>query len=101
MSTPAPWGEEFLVNTNTFRVQSAPSIAALANGRFVVAWTDNSGASGDPGRAVRAQMFNADGSTFGKEVLVNTTTVDSQEMPAVVALPNGDFVIAWSTNGQT
>ena len=67
MATPVKWGTEFLVNTTTASNQLAPTITALAGGRFVVAWTDQSFTGGDTSvDAVRAQVFNANGSTSGQ-----------------------------------
>jgi len=66
MSIPAKWGPEFLVNTFAASDQTEPVVTALTNGRFVVAWTDDSHTLGDgSGRAVHAQIFHADGSRFG------------------------------------
>ena len=53
---------EFLVNTSTANYQYDPAITALADGRFVVSWTDGSARGGDTsGAAVHAQVFNGDG----------------------------------------
>src|SRR5205085_3031517 len=49
-------GAEFLVNTTTQGNQNAPSITALADGRFAVAWTDDTGDVS--GSAVMAQIFD-------------------------------------------
>src|SRR5215217_1977136 len=63
MTTPFKWGDEFLVNTTTTDGQSDPAITALADGRFIVAWMDQSATGDDTWSwAVRAQIFNADGS---------------------------------------
>jgi len=99
-------GAEFLVNTETFSHQGQPSITALADGRFVVSWTDQSGFTGDTsGHALRAQVFNADGSKAGAEFPVNTTTFNSQVDSSITALADGRFVVAWSdvsaTGGDT
>jgi hypothetical protein len=48
MPAPAFLGPEFLVNTNTAGLQREPDIAALANGKFVAVWEDNSHIGGDP-----------------------------------------------------
>ena len=96
MATPLRWGTEFLINTTTTGDQVAPSITALADGRFVVAWQDFSASPDDPsGYAVRAQVFNADGSPSGAEFLVNTTTTGYQVEPSITALADGRFVVAW------
>ena len=90
-------GGEFLVNTTTASNQNSPALAALPSGKFVVVWTDESATGGDSsGRAIRAQVFNADGSKSGPEFLVNTTTANDQFEPSVAALSNGDFVVTWT-----
>jgi Ca2+-binding RTX toxin-like protein len=102
MSSPAVWGNEFLVNTTTYATQSLPKIAALANGRFVAVWSDWSATGGDTSEsAIRAQMFNADGTKFGGELLVNTATTFFQDVPAVTALPNGKFAITWMDTSRS
>ena len=59
MATPLRWGTEFLINTTTTSSQVTPSITALADGRFVVAWSDSSASPDDPsGSAVRGQIFD-------------------------------------------
>lgn len=91
-------GGEFLVNTTTISEQHFPAITALTDGRFVIAWSDFSRTDGDTSyEAVRAQVFNANGTKDGKEFLVNTTTVDYQWGPAIASLEDGRFVITWST----
>jgi hypothetical protein len=92
-------GTEFLVNTTPTNNQHEPSITALADGRFVVAWRDDSATGDDTlGSAVRAQMFNADGSQSGSEFVVNTVITNSQITPAITALAGGGFVVAWGDN---
>ena len=72
-----------------------PSITSLVYGGFVAVWTDspNAGAS-----FIYAQIFNADGSKVGAELLVDTTTDFHQIEPAAAALPNGG---ASSSHGRT
>ncbi|HEY7228915.1 MAG TPA: cadherin domain-containing protein [Pseudolabrys sp.] len=92
----AKLGDEFLVNTATTRAQNEASVTALANGRFVVTWDDESRQGGDQSvSSVKAQIFNADGSKFNGEFLVNTTTSSGQDAPQIVALANGGFVVTW------
>ncbi|MCA1539953.1 VCBS repeat-containing protein [Bradyrhizobium sp. NBAIM32] len=98
----APSGSEFLVNTTTASFQYLPTITALTDGRFVVAWTDDSRTGGDTsGLAVRAQILNADGAPSGSELLVNSTTAGNQSDPTITALADGHFVIAWTDDSQT
>jgi hypothetical protein len=97
------FGVEFVANTTTAGSQIDPTIAALADGRFVLAWADDSHTGGDTSGmyAVRAQVFNADGSKSGGEFLVNTTTGNDQSEPAITGLPDGRFVVAWSDSSHT
>lgn len=90
-------GAEFRVNTTTISHQNMPTVTGLTDGRFVVSWLCNSASGGDTsGNAIRAQMFNADGTKFGVEFLVNTTTLDTQEQPNLTALAGGGFVATWT-----
>src|SRR5918993_5962373 len=90
------YGSHFLVNTTTAESQTEPSITALADGRFVVAWSDNS-LRPDGGRTnVRGQVFDVDGSKSGSEFLITTPTSSDQFAPTLAALPDGRFVAAWN-----
>ena len=101
MSGAIKFGSEFLVNTITEGVQMTPVIAGLTNGRFVAAWLDYSHSPDDPSEgAIRAQVFNADGSKAGDEFLVNTTTNLDQSEPAITPLADGRFVVAWTDLSQ-
>jgi Ca2+-binding RTX toxin-like protein len=93
---------EFLVNRTTTDHQANPSITALADGRFVIAWSDYSQSGGDTSAsAVRAQVFNTDGSEAGDEFLVNTTTSGPQFQPTITTLADGRFVVAWSDDSRS
>jgi Ca2+-binding RTX toxin-like protein len=96
-------GGEFLVNTLTAYNQVDSSVTALAVGRFVVTWSDNSEATGsgdESGNAVRGQVFDADGAKSGGEFLVNTNTEGSQAESSVTALTDGRFVVTWSDRSE-
>lgn len=98
-SSGARVGTEFLVNTAIQGNQNQPVVAALASGRFVVAWTDQSRQGGDlSGTGIKAQVFDNDGTRAGGEFLVNTTTVNGQTQPAITALPSGGFAVSWTDN---
>ena len=98
-------GSEILVNTATIADQNNEQVTALSNGGFVVTWGDSSqgagGASGDASsRAVKAQVFAAGGTAVGSEILVNTATAGSQDVPEITALSNGGFVVTWQDFSQ-
>lgn len=106
-----PVGRELQVNTATLNWQQDSRVTALAGGRFVVTWTDGwdyfsyadhpgsqgvGGAGGDVwGKAIKAQVFQADGTPVGSEIRVNATQRMDQTAQRIVALAKGDFVIAW------
>ena len=95
-------GSEFLVNTQTADYQFSPTITSLANGGFVITWSDNSAALGDKsGSSIKAQVFGADGTVVGSEFLVNTQTGNYQDTPTVTSLANGGFVITWNDQSGT
>ena len=89
-------GAEFLVNTTTAGGQFESSIAVLANGNFVITWTDTSN-----GSSVRAQIVDHNGSTIGSEFVVNTTTKTNQHAPQTSALANGNFVVTWEDDAHS
>ncbi|MCW2237619.1 calcium-binding protein [Azospirillum canadense] len=95
----SPFRTEFLVNATTTGDQSAPAVAPLTGGGFVVTWVDGSRSADDSsGTAVRAQLYDARGAKVGGEFLVNTTTAGSQDSPAVAGLDGGGFVVTWIVN---
>ena len=89
-------GGEIVLNTTTQGVQSGPVSAGLPDGGFVAVWEDQSNTGADTSNgALRGQVFHADGSPEGSEFLVNTTTFDRQDNPAVTGLNDGRFVVTW------
>ena len=95
-------GTEFLVNSTTTADQSSPTVTALSDSRFLIAWTDSSQSGGDTsGTAVRAQLFNSDGSKSGTEFLVNSTITADQFDPAIAALKDDQVAITWTDTSLT
>jgi Ca2+-binding RTX toxin-like protein len=89
---------EFAVNSTTAGDQIYSSVTLLANGRFVVTYTDASATGGDTSlTSVRAHIFNADGTPASAEFLVNTTTFDRQTESSVTALADGRFIVTYSS----
>jgi hypothetical protein len=92
-------GGELPVNQFTSYNQRTPAIAGLSDGRFVVAWISEQQRffnSVD----IYARIFNADGSSSGNEIPVNTST-NVCANPSIAASPNGGFMIAWSEKDLT
>ena len=93
-----PAGNDFIVNTTAALGQGDPTITALADGRFVVAWSSED--TGDGSRScVRARIFNDDGSPSGDDFIVNATTVGDQDSPSIAALADGRFIATWTSGG--
>ena len=74
------------------------AVAALPNGGFVAVWQTTYGAPNN--RDVVARRFNADGSPAGDQFIVNTVTAGYQGFASVAALPDGRFIIDWTSFGQ-
>ena len=91
-------GASLNVATATQNLQQDPRITELSNGNFVIAWSDGSlDPPGDNSTSqVKAQLFAADGTRIGGEILVNTTTAPGQRAGDVAPLPGGGFVVVWN-----
>lgn len=82
------------IQINRTAYEEYPVIQALSSGEFAVAWYSTLGNA-----SVYVQHFNADGTTTGHEtVALRATGVSnrSNEKPSIAALPNGEYVVAWS-----
>ncbi len=87
-------GGEWLVNQFTSYNQRTPSVAALSDGRFVVAWVSEQQRF-ENSVDLYARIFNANGSPASAELAINSST-NVCANPHVVAAPNGGFIVAWS-----
>ena len=91
-------GYEFLVNTEFSSNQLEAEIVTLSNGKFVVTWQSKDSSQDGSKSSIMAQIFNADGSKFEAEFLVNTEYQSNQTAPEITFLENGNFVITWQSN---
>jgi hypothetical protein len=89
---------EFSVSTEIYSTQSNPSIAALDNGGFVVAWTSKYQDGSYYG--IYAQRYDVNGNTTGNEFQVNTYTTNDQYNPSIAALIDGGFIITTRSYAQ-
>jgi hypothetical protein len=90
---------EFQVNTYTPLQQRQPSVAADADGDFVVVWQSFSNQDGS-GYGIFGRTFSSAGIALASEFQVNTYTSDYQRYATVAASAAGDFVVAWASRGQ-
>ena len=88
-------GTELALSVDPLNGQTAPWVAALADGGFVISWTHNDGVSDD----IRARTFGADGLPASAEISVNTNTGLAQQVSQVSVLSNGHFVVVWQDGG--
>jgi hypothetical protein len=102
----APVGEEIQVNSLTSGHQRGASVAAAADGGFVVAWHgDECDGDDTMGTCIRARRFDLDGAPAGTELELNQRTLGDQQYPSVAFEDDGGFVVAWmsydSAGGDT
>jgi len=94
-----PVGPEFQVNTYTTGSQGRPSVAAAANGSFIVVWQslDQDGSN----YGVFGRRYDASGTPLGgSEFRVNAYTTYVQFLPKVASDASGDVVVVWESIGQ-
>ena len=92
-------GVEFRVNSQTAGYQNDPAITSLADGGFVIAWTDQNGSDGS-GYGVYAQRYDASGLAQGAQFRVNTATSSTQEQVSLAGFAGGGFVATWTSYSQ-
>ncbi|ARE42344.1 hypothetical protein RGUI_4318 (plasmid) [Rhodovulum sp. P5] len=91
-------GGETQVNTYTNSTQYDPQVTVLANGDYVVTWTSyNNTLAGGSRYDIYGQVYQSDGTAIGSEFLINSEVENDQEYPAVTALENGGFAVAWTS----
>ena len=102
MAAPTPWNNTFVVNTTTLDTQNKPHVTALADGRFVMTWTDASenATVGNSTTDVRMRIFNADGTPKTGEIILGSTNgapVPGSQLESTIAmLPDGRFIAVWA-----
>jgi Ca2+-binding RTX toxin-like protein len=86
-------------------------VAALAEDGFVAVWTYPNGVGGDgDGNSIRARIFNSNGTPRAvggsvQDFRVNVVSAQHQNVPHAVGLPDGRFLVIYSSdvdpNGNT
>ncbi|MHC4716806.1 MAG: golvesin C-terminal-like domain-containing protein, partial [Planctomycetota bacterium] len=77
--------------------EDSPSVGAVDNEKFVVAWTSD--AQDPDGDGVFARFYS-DAEPEGGEYRVNTTTTSDQNASSVSMDPGGDVAVVWASYGQ-
>jgi Ca2+-binding RTX toxin-like protein len=90
---------EFIISQAHHSAQS-PHVAALANGGFVVTWTDVVGSDqDDSGTGIVARQFNSLALPTSNEIVVNNSTIGDQNQPSVAA-SGGNMFVAWTDHAS-
>ena len=88
-------GNEFRVNTTTEHSQTNPECAIDENGNFNIVW--ESWYQDGSNKGVYCQKFDNSTNKIDSEVLVNTTTKNSQARPSIKFFPDGRFIVIWES----
>ncbi|MCY1506536.1 RTX calcium-binding nonapeptide repeat (4 copies) [compost metagenome] len=78
--------------------QVLPTVTALADGGWLVAWTSVDQNTWD--NDIYMRRFDAQGTASGPDVRVNSTTSDTQHHAAIAALGDGGWLITWNAENQ-
>lgn len=93
-SAAAVGGSVQLVNTYQYGDQYAPKISAVGTD-FLIVWT-SLGQDGSR-EGVFGHLLRGNGTLFGNEFRVNTTTVNQQKQPSVASDGSGRFLVTWTS----
>ena len=94
-----PLDDDVLKVNQHGRFTGAPHVAVLADGSFVVAWSDRNGRDGS-GQGVFARTFDAAGNTSGPDLQLDLRTGGDQILSSVAAAA-GRAVAVWMGGGMT
>jgi hypothetical protein len=86
--------------TNVSSFQVNPAVAVLNNSNVVVVWSSFNQTGSNTLNDVYAKILSPVGATVKAEFLVNQFTNYNQRTPAVAALKDGRFVVAWVSEQQ-
>jgi hypothetical protein len=80
--------------------QITPAVATLNNGNLIVVYASFNQAGSNSLQDVYGQLLSPAGQKIGANFLVNQFITYNQRTPAVTALPNGGFAVAWVSEQQ-
>ena len=92
-------GVTFRVNSHQPSYQTFPAATTLAGEGFVVVWSSYGQDGSEYG--IYGQRYDSQGQRSGSEFQVSTIGAGSQERPAIAAMADGGFVVAWTREGAT
>ncbi|HEX2545624.1 MAG TPA: calcium-binding protein [Ramlibacter sp.] len=95
------WGSTLPVDHDESAADAV--VSGIGFGRFVVVWSDSArtGEDSTSGTAVRMKVYDPFGVALTPiPLVVNSTASGNQARPQVVALENGEFVVAWEDSSH-
>lgn len=97
----AAQGGQFLVNSYTTGNQRNVDVAADGLGNFLISWHSVGSNGGDTSSSsAQARRYTGSGAPLGVQFQVNSYVTNSQNSPAVSADAQGNFVLAWESDGS-
>lgn len=87
-------GGEFIVNTHTTGHQTLPNIVELADGGFLIAWTDANKAGGGD---IYGQRYDANGAKIGTHIAISENNTGLQTDVNLALREDGSVVATWQT----
>lgn len=75
--------------------QEFGQVVALGDGRFVISWTTKDQSQDGDSYAIKARIFNADGSAYGGEFLVNSIADGQQSRVDLHTMDDGLLAFVW------
>jgi Ca2+-binding RTX toxin-like protein len=92
-----PVGSEFQINSTMLNKQFDSSVAAFADDRAIVTFTDTSGTGSRPSGDIRARLIGADGVPIGPDFSIALGSNQSRESD-VATLTDGGYVVTFTTD---
>lgn len=89
---------QFIVNDYTDSWQYQPAVAVLNDGTAIIVWS--SWRDEGYNKGIYGIAIDSSGNKLCSEFKINTYNPGDQFMPAIVALPDGGFVVAWISANQ-
>lgn len=92
-----PVGPQLRLNTTLQYDQSAPAVAAGADGNYLTVWFSRVEAPGVPGiYRVFGQAVSPEGALLGPELAIGHNDVErAHARPKVAASPRGEYLVGW------
>jgi hypothetical protein len=91
-------GKDIRVSSRPKNSQTNPRVVVLADGAVLIVWSSEL-EDGDM-QGIYARRYSPDGKALGAEFQVNQYYLHNQRDPAVAALADGGFVVAWISELQ-